>query len=214
MKTLHLCIPVLKRHDLLRQLLLSLHDSTVRPVVHVIDNGRNPATLSLINTGFAVDLFTPTAALGLAESWNWFIKNVPEERLISNDDLTFTSTSLEKLITTPGDFVSALAGTNACSCFLLRDSCVAKVGLFDETISPGYAYFEDCDYVERMLLAGVKITGVECGVVHLGSQTLAKNSPSEWAAHNDKFLIAQSNFIKKYGRLPDLSRASILDPLT
>ncbi len=172
MKPIHLCIPVLKRYDLLRELLVSLHASTVRPhSIHVIDNGRNPELLAdamrETPVGTQTDLFIPDMPMGLAVAWNWFIHHVPEERLICNDD-----------------------------------SCIEKIGMFDESISPGYAYFEDCDYVERMIMAGVPITGVNCGVEHLGSQTLERNSPAEWTAHHEKFLIAQENFVKKWGRTP------------
>jgi hypothetical protein len=175
----------------------------------IIDNGRNtPELMQVVADHNEIHTFTPVHPMGLAESWNWFIANVPEERVIVNDDVLFAYESLEKMVAVPGDFVSALAGTNACSCFIIRDSCVRKVGLFDETISPGYAYFEDCDYVERMLQLNVKITAVECGVQHIGSQTIAANSPSEMAEHHVKFIKARSNFVAKWGRMPDVNRAS------
>lgn len=207
MKPIHICVPVLKRYDLLRNMLRSLEQSTVRPaVVHVIDNGRDRERLlgamADLSKDIKTDVFIPDVAMGLAEAWNWFITHVPEERLICNDDITFISTSLEDLLKTEGDFVSALPGSNACSCFLLRDSCVKKVGLFDELISPGYAYFEDCDYVERMIMHGIPITGKLCGVEHLGSQTLEKNNATEWQRHHERFGIAQTNFVAKWGRLP------------
>lgn len=215
MADLHLCVPVLKRYDLLKNLLLSLEYSTVQPhTVHVVDNGRDRermiAALVVLPKTIQTDIMMPDEPMGLAESWNWFIENVPEERLITNDDVTFADDSLEKMMVAPGSFVSALAGTNACSCFLLRDECVKVVGLFDEDISPGYAYFEDCDYVERMLIHHLRITAVECGVMHLGSQTIAANSPEEWRRHDARFQIAQSNFVKKWGRLPDLGAERIV----
>lgn len=205
----YVCVPVLKRYDLLRKLLESLRQSTVTPHVVIIDNGRNAEKMQEATDGFTVRVLTSVAPMGLAEAWNWFIKNVPETRVIVNDDIEFAPESLARMISTPGDFVSALAGSNACSCFLLRDSCVEKVGLFDETISPGYAYYEDCDYVERMLVAGTHITSLECGVLHAQSQTTAAYTAQEWERHHDKFMIAQSNFVKKWGRMPDLSRVIV-----
>lgn len=208
---IHVCIPVLKRYDLLSDLLMSLHASTVKPhTVHVIDNGRQPerVAVAMASTpeGCLTDIFIPDAPMGLAEAWNWFICHVPEERLICNDDITFSPHSLETLIAKRGEFVSALPGSNACSCFLLRDSCVEKVGLFDESISPGYAYFEDCDYVERIIMAGIvpAITPCECGVNHVGSQTIMSNNQDEWNEHHRRFLLAQSNFVAKWGRLPNV----------
>lgn len=207
MKPIHVCVPVLKRYDLLRNLLLSLGSSTVRPtMVHIVDNGLDPARMHVTRAvcDFSTDVFQPNEPMGVAESWNWFIDHVPEERIICNDDLVFAADSIEKLIATEGAFVSALPGSNACSCFLLRDECISKVGQFDETISPGYAYFEDCDYVERMIEQKIPITGCECGVVHIGSQTIAVNDAEAWQKHNDRFLLAQNNFVKKWGRLPNV----------
>lgn len=204
MKPLHLCVPVLKRYDLLHNLLQSLHHSSLFPTdVHIVNNGRDLERLKRAVVGVSVEVVTPEEPLGLAESWNWFIQNVPEERLICNDDLTFSSTSLEDMTKTEGEVVSALADTNAFSCFLIRDTCVEKVGLFDESISPGYAYFEDCDYVARMRQKGLKIAKVECGVTHVGSQTTAAYSTQEWQRHHERFLLAQSNYIRKWGRMPE-----------
>lgn len=211
----HVCVPVLKRYDLLRELLVSLRESTVIPRVYVLDNGHNTTALQQAIDGFGtwvwpsinVHTYTPDQPMGVAESWNWFIGHVPEERLIANDDVTFAPESIAKMAETPGDFVTALPGSNACSCFLLRDSCVEKVGLFDETISPGYAYYEDCDYVERMILLGIPITGVLCDVGHKGSQTLEVSTPEEMKRHHERFLLARSNFVKKWGRMPNEAAA-------
>lgn len=200
---INVCVPVLKRYDLLKDMLQSLAASTVKFNTYIIDNGKDATRLRMALANVSrVSVVTPSQSLGLAEAWNWFIKHVPEERLICNDDLLFEPDSLERLTAVKGDFVSALPGSNACSCFLLRDSCIAKVGHFDEDISPGYAYFEDCDYVERMIQQGIPITGGICGVTHVGSQTIAKNTHEEWMEHHRKFLLAQQNFVAKWGRLP------------
>jgi hypothetical protein len=204
---INICVPVLKRYDLLRDMLQSAMAGTLKPAgVYIVDNGCDAGRLRLALEGISpvAYVMTPSHPLGLAEAWNWFIEYAPAERLICNDDLLFGELTLERIAATAGDFVSALPGSNACSCFLLRDSCVAKVGQFDENISPGYAYFEDCDYVERLIQQGIPITGVECGVVHVGSQTIAKNTQEEWMEHHRKFLLAQSNFVAKWGRLPNV----------
>lgn len=205
--SVHVCVPVLKRYDLLRDLLHSLRSSELKPdTVFIINNGRDAERLSLAiaQPPVALEIITPNPKLGVADSWNWFIQNVDEERIIVNDDITFAPQSLSCMVNASGGFVSALAGTNACSCFLIRDSCVKKVGLFDEAISPGYGYFEDCDYVERMLLLDEYITAVDCGVTHKGSQTIAENSPHEWFEHHRRFELAQNNFIRKWGRMPNV----------
>jgi GT2 family glycosyltransferase len=186
--------------------LKSLEQSTIVPEVYVIDNGRQPDKMAVARHAINLVVFTHTPLekpMGVAESWNWFIHNVPEDRIISNDDVLFAPESLQEIIDTPGDFISPLAEEhNAFSCFMLRDSCVEKVGLFDENISPGYGYFEDCDYGERMLMAGVDLQGVRCGVRHLKSQTLRAANVLERNVHHRKFVKAQENYIAKWGRLP------------
>lgn len=203
-----LCVPVLNRYDLLEAMIDSLSMSTVQPdCIHVVDNGKRPGdvfhALSRRREGVKTDVFEPLAPMGLASCWNWFITRTNGERFIVNDDLEFAPDSLEKMLATDGHFVSGLADTNAFSCFLLRDSCVIKIGLFDETISPGYAYFEDLDYRERMLLEGVKITPCKCGVQHKGSQTVKAMTAEQMQRHHKRFYIAQENFIAKWGYLPD-----------
>jgi GT2 family glycosyltransferase len=187
----------------------SLQVSTVKLTsVHIIDNGQNDLALraALANVSSFVSgstrIFTPKTPLGVAESWNWFIRNVSEERLIVNDDLIFAPTSLERLLASS----AALTFAAGCgfSCFLLRDECVNTIGLFDETISPGYGYYEDEDYLQRINGRGtrpglVDMADVACDVTHLRSQTLATFTPIEMQNHHRRFLIAQRNYMRKYG---------------
>lgn len=195
---IHVCVPVLTRYDLLENLLRSLHGS-IAPIekVVVVDNGLQhwrPETNAL-----SVEVFTPAVSMGLAETWNWFIKHVPEERFIVNDDIEFAPHSLEAMIASQAPFVSCSFGF---SCFLLRDACVQTVGLFDETLSPGYAYFEDMDYLRRMRLAGVIDDVVMCDVAHHQSATPEKYSKEQWDAHHEKFALAQNNYTAKWAGDP------------
>lgn len=202
---IHVCVPVLKRYDLLRQMLLSLKQSTVQPdSVYVIDNGRDGERVNLAINASPVPtiLHTPDKPMGVAESWNWFIQNVPEDRVIANDDVLFGSHSLVRLVASEADLIWA----KGCgfSCFVIRDSCIEKLGFFDEDISPGYGYYEDEDYLQRLDGRGTRERSataeeVECGVMHARSQTLAKNSPAEMVEHHRKFKIAQANYAKKWG---------------
>jgi hypothetical protein len=204
--TIHVCVPVLKRYDLLRELLVSLTRSDL-PVdmIHVIDNGRNSVGINTAFEGLGLhsDVHTPLRRMGVAESWNWFIKNTPAERLITNDDVTFAPRSLGEIWASPAPFVSCTFGF---SCFLIRDSCVDRVGLFDESISPGYAYFEDMDYLRRMRLAGVIDAVVECGVKHVQSATVAAYSTEELDDHNTKVLRARANYTAKWRSEPSLEQ--------
>lgn len=205
-KEVHLCIPVLNRYDKLRDLLASLRASTIKPeVIHVIDNGHAPRRLEWAcrESPSTLDLFVPDHQMGVAESWNWFLVNVPEERIISNDDVLFAPQSLERILMTDGCMVAGLHG-EAFSCFLLRDECVEKIGYFDEGISPGYAYFEDCDYEQRMRDADIYFVHCdESGVIHSKSSTLAAFSQTEKILHAKRYIVAQQNYKKKWGKMPE-----------
>lgn len=196
--SLHLCIPVLRRYDLLNQLLLSLADSTIQPDrVWIINNGKE-----YLEPCEQVYIHVPDRPLGVAESWNWFLRNVPEERVISNDDIVLAPHSLEALISSDGDIVWAKEA--GFSLYLIRDTCLAHVGEFDETISPGYAYYEDEDYVRRLQRTNaVRARDALTGATHLHSQTWQAGSPAEQEEHWRKFNIAKSNFEKKWGDVPE-----------
>lgn len=199
---LTVCVPTLKRYDLLKKLLLSLERSTLRPAVFVIDNGRNAnrRNAAIGVSPLEVHVYVPEEPMGVAASWNWFLDNVPEERVISNDDIEFAPGSLEAMVASPASLVWA----SGFSCFLIRDECVAKVGRFDETISPGYGYYEDDDYLQRLDGRGTRgrastAENVECGVVHHHSQTLKVASSAEYEEHHRKMRIAQQNYMQKWG---------------
>lgn len=204
MKPISVCIPVLKRYDLLRELLLSLHQSTVKPeAVYIINNGLDQEKLDEALSASPVTVFvdTPAANLGVAASWNKFILETEDDRVIVNDDVTFAPESLALLTACPADLVWA-AGFGF-ACFVIRDACVEKVGLFDEAISPGYGYYEDEDYLQRLDGRGTKprvatAENVECGARHFHSATLKASTHEEVVEHHRKFLIAQGNYIKKW----------------
>ena len=205
MKDINICIPVLKRYDMLKKLFVSLQTSQPKPNrIIVIDNGQNAESMADVMTEAPCNVLwhVPHQPLSVAESWNWFIKNVPEERIISNDDVEFSYDSIAKMAAAEADLVWA-EGVGF-SCFLIRDSCVEKLGLFDETISPGYGYYEDEDYLQRLDGRGTRppsaiAVNVDAGVDHLRSSTLAVNTPQEWEDHHRKFAIAQRNYMRKWG---------------
>ena len=174
--------------------------------VCVIDNGQNEEalkqSLGLVKAArVATDVFTPRRVMGVAEAWNWFIDYIPEERLIVADDVEFPQQDVfQRMMDTPGDFVTA----RWFGCFIIRNSCIDKVGRFDELISPGYLYYEDIDYAQRMKNASVPITEVAGGVLHVGSASLLAIPEAErQIRHHDRFLIAQQNYIRKWGSIPD-----------
>jgi GT2 family glycosyltransferase len=195
---LTVCVPVLKRYDLLRKMLESLRDSTVMPdSVLIMNNGMDRARAeALVGVVPFTTIVNPNRPLGVAESWNWFIANTEEERVITNDDVEFAPMSLELMVARSEVFVSCTFGF---SCFVIRDECVRRVGLFDEAISPGYGYFEDVDYLRRMKQAGVTDHVVQAGVVHHQSQTPAAYTRVEMQDHERRFLLARGNYAAKWG---------------
>jgi len=207
MKPVYLGVPVLRRYDLLRQLLLSADAGTVKPeLVVIIDNGKKDDHVAeaISDLSFPVEVFTPAIPLGVASSWNHLIQRLPEERIITNDDITFELDSVEKLRDTPGDLVFGYGY----SCYLIRDSAIQKIGLFDEAISPGYAYWEDIDYDMRVRMAihhGVDFVQVNapCVINHLGSQTNVWATAEEIEDHHRKFGVARTNFKNKWAHLPE-----------
>lgn len=202
---INICVPVLKRYDLLRRMVVSCQAGNVKPdAYYIINNGQNRARLmhELGEFDISAKVHTPTVPMGVAESWNWFIKKVPQERVIVNDDIEFAPNSLELLVASSAELVWA----KGCgfSCFVIRDTCVEKVGLFDEAISPGYGYYEDDDYLQRLDGRGTRpaiavAEAVECGVLHRKSSTLQVATHSEILEHHRRFKIAQTNYAKKWG---------------
>jgi GT2 family glycosyltransferase len=201
---INVCIPVIKRYDLLRDLLVSLKSSSVPFDVWIVDNGHNPEGIQLAAFSIVdeIHVHTPKVPLGIAESWNYFIRRVPEQRVITNDDVTFAPDSLEKMAACPADLV--IAEGLGFACFLIRDTCVQKIGLFDERISPGYGYYEDEDYLQRIDGRGTRtpsaiMTNVETGIKHYKSATLKGSSHEEVLEHHRRFKIAQKNYAEKWG---------------
>ncbi len=215
MNPITVCTVVFNRYDMLHNLMVSLQDSTLRPErVIVIDHGYDePQALAAVTGVIPEPVEVVTLAdPGMAHAINWFIQNVDDDRVICNDDIQFRPDVLEKLADTQGDLVAPYGrlrtakeerGFHPFSCFILRDSGVDQVGLWDETISPRYLYFDDCDYWQRMKLAGVSITEVDCRVFHdRGSASYCAYTEDQMRDHHRKFALAEQNFIAKWGQPP------------
>lgn len=199
----NICIPTLNRYDLLRQLLTNLLESTITlDAVYIIDNG-NRYNIEIPQLNIIVH--KPERNLGVAGSWNWFINNVPEIRIIMNDDIQLYPDSIGGLVSEFDEnnlvFPSGL-GISSFSCFILPDNIIKDVGLFDETISPGYAYFEDNDYSHRMSIKGYGIKPANINVGHHGSSTLRLYTSKERMEHHRKFDLARKNYQRKWGGTP------------
>lgn len=207
---INLCIPVLNRYDTLEKLIISATNkiNSIRPnEIYVYDNGgkiHSELSKEILEKIFSI--YAPSENKGVAKAWNWFIRNVPEIRLICNDDIEFYPDTLKELmnnysethLTTPNLFKS-----NAFSCFTISNKIVDRVGYFDENISPNYGYFEDNDYSHRMSKFDIGLNIVESAKInHIGSATLKNYSPIEKNEHHKKFKLAKANYIRKWGGEP------------
>jgi GT2 family glycosyltransferase len=197
-------IPTLNRYDLLSKAIESaLKGSVVPDRILVVDNGG-----SLPPIGGIVEIYRPGYNLGVAGSWNYIIKHTSEHRIIINDDIEFRSSTIEKIINClnngPGLVMTVLPNLNGFSCFAIKDSFVEKIGYFDEEISPGYAYYEDNDYVRRIVLAGLSFEVVTSGAeaTHATSSTLKAFTLEQRMEHDRKFHLAQKNYMRKWGGMP------------
>jgi len=200
-----ICVPTLTRVDLLHKMIETILDekNTMLPDrIYIIDNGNQ--FLSEYIKEKAYEIYIPGFNLGVAASWNWFCKNVPEHRLICNDDMYFYEDTLERwingydenFVVYPGGVPSA----NSFSAYIMPDKVFNDVGDFDEEISPHYAYFEDNDYHRRMLFKGYDLKAItDCRIGHHSSSTLKRLNMTE---HHLRFQLAQQNYIRKWGDLP------------
>lgn len=207
-----LCIPTLNRYDLMESLIRSAQEGSVKPDhIYIIDNGGKWAKVRYTETtdpcGIRMHIYRPDANLGVAASWNWFLKYVPEMRIISNDDIVFEANTVKAFVDRVDDTGAwcpeSIIGGNAYSCFVLPDKIVSEVGYFDEQISPGWAYLEDNDYQRRMVLAGYTIRPVSgCRVLHAGSSTIKVLGVKEKEEHNTRFRAAEAKYREKWGGAP------------
>ncbi len=209
---IHVCIPTLNRYALLASLIRSLRRGTLLPTdIWVIDNG-----LTLFD-GDSLDFNDDDGTqyhyrkygenLGVAGSWNKLIGLTSDIRVICNDDVRFYPDTLQLLVEAYNEnnivYPAGMPSTNSFSCFLIPDRVIAKTGLFDEEISPKYAYFEDRDYHYRMTLVGCELIGVhDCTLDHFGSSTIAAFNADQMRDHHTKFVRARNNFIAKWGGEP------------
>jgi hypothetical protein len=192
----------LNNYDGLNDLFNSAEKGTVVPDrYYIFDNGRR---LIKEDMSSKITVITPSEQVSLAFAWNYLITNIPEERIIANDDIILYEDTIEKMVNTPGGFIYAkgVSKLNMYSLYLIRDSMVNKVGYFDTDFYP--AYYEDNDYHYRMHLAGENVTGADCDAIHNhgGSNTLKNYTPQELEQHHVNFRRNTDLYTKKWGGLP------------
>lgn len=200
-KLVNICIPVVNNYQGLIEELESIEAGTIKPDNYYIFN--NGGNFSIGNLSKCI--IHNSHRVSLAATWNWFIDNVPEYRIIINDDLIFYPDTLETFLTGMKEdqmsFPYGIPRLNSFSFFLMPDNIVRDVGRFDEEFYP--AYFEDNSYDYRMNLKGYYVYGIpECNVIHKGSQTLAHYNSNQMRDHHRAFDANRKLYIKMWGGPP------------
>lgn len=175
--TRFLCVPTIRRHDLLLSIIEAAPRMTPPPdEILVVDNGGTfqPPASSTIK----VSVIRPGRNLGVAESWNRMLGETLTSGntvLVVNDDVTLNPTAFESVEAHKSDaHIVVAAGFEA---FCMTAAVRELVGRFDSTFFP--AYYEDNDYVRRAKLKGigVKHLGHEIVSAHVGSATIKGGFP-------------------------------------
>lgn len=201
-----LCSTTWKRYDLLNKLIESAENGHRKPSKIVIfDNGN-----SFWHDNPKVEIYRAQTNLGVSAGDNWLFKNIQGFKIVSNDDVELFPYTLEMFyqVKDSGDLLvtAGLPILNAFTLFSINQNVLDKVGYFDESISPNYAYFEDNDYGRRIDLAGLIRVNVATSAFHVGSGTLKALGGEEKTHHNQKFNKAKDNYIKKWGGIPPNER--------
>lgn len=193
-------IPTYNRYDKLIKCLKSVNQSSLVARVTIIDNGGKLSP----EPDFSVH--TPGKNMGVAASWNWLIQNISEPLLICNDDIEFGENDIRAFYDAYQTSEAGLFYTdnvdflNMFSCFMVRPVTIEKIGYFDEAFYP--AYFEDCDYFRRMVLAEISWQSVPTNIIHAASSTLKGYNSTQMIKHHADFNKNQDYYKEKWGGMP------------
>lgn len=178
-------VPTLNRYDLLGRLIASAEAGNCKPSAYfIVDNGghfhgeasKMPGVAAAIERGAPIEVLAPDKNLGVAASWNAMLDRAGDAPLaIANDDVELGMDALEALSRALGaghDFVIAEGppGANGWCLFAQTAACTAKVGPYDENFFP--AYYEDSDYDQRLLRAGIAVHREPATLTHDGWATM------------------------------------------
>lgn len=214
-----ICIPTLKRYDLLVRLCLALNSESCRGLplrLVILDNGGglmdSPDWQSTVDRCPIVrpELIVPAHNLGVAGSWNFFVAHYGA-CIIANDDVVFSRETLdcfgwaamafpETVIFEGKDRVAGFS-----TFFVSRPEIWRAMGGFDELLNP--AYFEDNDCRYRLRLAGQPVRKVLLkGWSHDNSSTLASADESYKRMHRCLYKRNKKYYLRKWGGLPGRER--------
>ena len=210
-----ICIPTLKRYDLLCRLckvLIQSEDAIDPSNIIIMDNGGSLLesyywrNLSSCFTQKKPEVIVPPENLGVAGSWNFFIQNFGQ-CVIANDDVVFSRQSLQcfswaamayphTVIFENNDLVNGFS-----TFFVNRPEAWLEMGGFDELLNP--AYFEDNDCRRRLVLAGNPVRAVPLiGWRHDNSSTLLASDESYKRMHWCLYKRNGAYYYLKWGGSP------------
>lgn len=195
--------PVIYRYDLLCQLIVSVNRSTVQPDRIVI-----------VNNGVGTLLADPKqeeinrhANVGVAGAWNLILESArsPESKvIIANDDVELGPNDLKAIV----DWLDQcdLVLGSGMALFGMRRRLVDVVGWFDENFFP--AYFEDNDYLRRVMLQGVNYGRVKVDATHVGSASRPPRT-GKWDEFDLSYAANKRRYWLKWGGMPGDERNKI-----
>lgn len=205
---LTIAIPTIIKYDLCINLIGMIDRGNVTPEkIHIVDNGKlfnQRFNASTVTT--PVEVYTPDRNIGVAASWNYFLRNNSGIVMILNDDVVISDVTIGDVMEAygTGEGIDIMFSYGRGFCLFLLDSnnITSKVGYFDEQFWP--AYYEDVDFMRRFVLAGAKAVNIDrIKIEHAGSATLREQQKTGTNKdHDSNFTKNKNYYIKKWGGLP------------
>ena len=193
-------IPTLNRADLLAKTINSVHRHTPYPhKIIIINNGTNHDVAYLVNDEAkkgAIALNFPKNA-GVARSWNIGIHMAYDKlgshyAVVINDDVELHE-DINKCVDVADSANPSLIKMCDYACFMILRKAISRVGYFDEAYWP--AYYEDIDYENRLVIAGIcsihlpfnlthVVNGTRKGGIDIDTNRSGKHYLAKWGSYD------------------------------
>lgn len=148
----------------------------------------------------------------VAKAWNDAMQAVQGDVLLCNDDILFGQHTIDMMLGmfAHGDAFAAVGAIpgQLYSCYLLRWTAYQQIGPFDEGFLGGY--FEDNDYQQRLMLAGLYTYSLHnTGATHYGSATIKSYDAVQQYQQHESFRYNERRYIRKWGGKPHKERYTV-----